>query len=156
MKCSCRRRKDEVGAMFVERKNVRQIAGEGFRRWFSDQYFDLIVWYEDKAQADAGVVAGFQLCYDKKGQERALSWRWAAGFSHDLVDSGEVPGYAKMSPVLQHGGELPETVIERFRYSSLDVDLLIVSLVCTKLEEYQEVRCRNSHAGNGRGAVPVR
>ncbi len=54
---SCRPQKDEVG---VERKNLRQIAGGGFRRWFSDEYFDLIVWYEGEAQADSAMTLSTQ------------------------------------------------------------------------------------------------
>jgi len=33
--------------MLVEHAHVRQIHGEGYRRWFADDYFDLIVWYDD-------------------------------------------------------------------------------------------------------------
>lgn len=139
--------------MFAERKNVRQIPGEGFRRWFSDEYFDLIVWYRDERRGDAGDMAGFQLCYDKEGQERALSWRREGGFSHDLVDTGEIPGRSKMSPVLQAGGELSEMMSERFRSSSLEMEPLIVSLVCEKLEEYQEHRHRGSPGGDRRHRV---
>ena len=134
--------------MLVERTNVRQIAGEGYRRWFSDEYFDLILWYEGEAQADstADKVVGFQLCYDKRGQERALSWHREGGFSHDLIDAGEIPGKASMSPVLQPGGELPEAVIERFRSSSLEVGLFIKNLVCTKLSEYRKASRRSGAA----------
>ena len=28
-------------------KNVRQIQGEGFRRWLTDEDFDLIIWYKN-------------------------------------------------------------------------------------------------------------
>jgi hypothetical protein len=133
--------------MLVERKNVRQIAGEGFRRWFSDEYFDLIVWYEDEPQSDftADAVAGFQLCYDKRGQERALSWRREGGFSHDLIDAGEIPGQADMSPVLKPGGEFPEAVAERFRSNSPKVGFSIQKVVCAKLSEYRKA-CRRSGA----------
>jgi hypothetical protein len=138
--------------MLVERKSVRQIAGEGFRRWFSDEYFDLIVWYEGEARADstADVVAGFQLCYDKRGQERSLSWRREGGFSHDLIDVGENPGQPNMNPVLQPGGELSEAVVKRFRYNSLEVGLSIQNLVCTKLGEYRKA-CPRSGAGRAAG-----
>jgi len=45
--------------MVSEIRIVRQIEGEGTRRWFTDRYFDPIV------QNDAlGVLIGFQLCYD--------------------------------------------------------------------------------------------
>jgi len=40
--------------MLGEIRNVRQIEGEGTRRWFTDRYFDLIVWYDD-----SGSLTGF-------------------------------------------------------------------------------------------------
>jgi len=55
--------------MLTEIRNARQVEGEGFRRWFTDDYFDLIVWYGDQ-----NAMIGFQLCYDKQGKERALTW----------------------------------------------------------------------------------
>ncbi len=33
--------------MLIEVKEVRQIEDEGLRRWFTDSYFDLILWYEE-------------------------------------------------------------------------------------------------------------
>jgi hypothetical protein len=47
--------------MLNEIANPRQIPGEGPRRWFTDSYFDLIVWYQGASSS----IAGFQLCYDK-------------------------------------------------------------------------------------------
>ena len=49
-------------------KNVRQIEGEPFRRWYADDYFDLFIWFDDNDK-----VTGFQLCYDKFGQ-RAVNY----------------------------------------------------------------------------------
>ena len=46
--------------MLSEIKNARQVPGEGKRRWFRDDDFDLIIWYDD-----SDTVFGFQLCYDK-------------------------------------------------------------------------------------------
>ena len=80
--------------MLTEIQNVRQIPGEGFRRWFSDNYFDLIVWYDDERK-----LVGFQLCYDKDGRERALTWTHEHGFQHNRIDSGEIAGHIKMTPV---------------------------------------------------------
>ena len=45
----------------------KPVAGDRDRRWIADEYFDLIVWYEDDQ-----TIHGFQLCYDKPGRERAL------------------------------------------------------------------------------------
>ena len=66
--------------MLNEIANLRQISEEGHRRWFTDSYFDLIVWYE----RDGATLAGFQLCYDKEGEERALGLRISSDGNGDL------------------------------------------------------------------------
>lgn len=76
---------------------TRQIAGEPPRRWFSSSEIDLIVW-----EAPPGTVAGFQLCYDKGGDEHAVMWWQGRGFTHWRVAQGdrdERPGH-KGSPIL--------------------------------------------------------
>jgi hypothetical protein len=84
--------------MLSEIRNARQVEGEGFRRWFTDDYFDLIVWYGNDRR-----LIGFQLCYDKQERERALTWTLEHGFQHNRIDSGEVPGHSKMTiPQREH------------------------------------------------------
>ena len=65
-----------------EVKTVRQVPNEGFRRWFSSDDVELIVWYEDRQ----GPPTAFQLCYDiHRLSERALTWTPARGFVHSWV-----------------------------------------------------------------------
>ena len=106
--------------MLEEKTGVRQIEGEGFRRWFSDSYFDLIVWYLDESQAE---IVGFQLCYDKPGSERAVTWRKNEGFSHNRIDDGERPFSSKMSPVLVADGVFDrDGILERFAEAAHNID----------------------------------
>lgn len=86
--------------MLREEKNVRQVPGEPARRWFSDEYFDLIIWLEpDKT------VWGFQLCYDNGYKPRALTWTKQNGYKHSGIDDGEgAGGTQKGSPVLVEDG----------------------------------------------------
>ena len=42
--------------------------GEPERRWFHGDQLDLIVWLTEE-----GEIMGFQLCYDRRGKERALT-----------------------------------------------------------------------------------
>lgn len=63
---------------------IRPVARDLDRRYISDDYFDLFVWYE----AD-GQVHGFQLCYDKQRRQRALTWKRDQGFWHARIDGGE-------------------------------------------------------------------
>lgn len=84
----------------IEVAGVRQIPGEPRRRWFSSEGFDLIVRYDS-----AGVIGGFELCYDKPLHERAILYSSDAGFRHMRVDDGEQrPGKYKASPVLTADG----------------------------------------------------
>ncbi|MGA2976960.1 MAG: hypothetical protein ABSF77_16760 [Spirochaetia bacterium] len=118
--------------MLAEIRNARQIEGEGFRRWFMDEYFDLIVWYDD----DHSLI-GFQLCYDKQNRERALTWTLDHGFQHNRIDSGEVPGHAKMTPVIIADGVFSrDPVAERFRKASRDMDPDIARLVYETVLHY--------------------
>jgi hypothetical protein len=104
--------------MLTEVRNPRQVEGEGLRRWFTDEYFDLIVWHDA-----AGEFSGFQLCYDKAGDERALTWRRGEGYSHERVDDGEIPGRAKMSPILVPDGAFARNeVAERFLEASAGIE----------------------------------
>ena len=118
--------------MLTELRNPRQIEGEGVRRWFTDEYFDLIVWYDhDKA------LLGFQLCYDKQGRERALTWTTESGFQHNRIDQGEVPGHAKMSPVIIADGEFAAAQVgARFRAESARIDPAVARLVYEKVSAY--------------------
>jgi len=86
--------------MLTEIKDVRQIANEQPRRWFSDDYFDLIIWFDKD-----GSIWGFQLCYDRKANQRALTWTKINGYDHSGIDDGEGPtGAHKSSPILVRDG----------------------------------------------------
>jgi hypothetical protein len=118
--------------MLAEISNPRQIAGEGFRRWFTDEEFDLIVWYDDDR-----TLVGFQLCYDKQNRERALTWTSDHGFQHNRIDAGEVPGHAKMTPVIIADGAFNrDPVAERFRRESGKIDPAIASFVYATVKKY--------------------
>ena len=115
--------------MLVEHKDVRQIENEGFRRWFTDDFFDLIVWYEEDK------IIGFQLCYDKSKHERALTWRSGYGFSHNRIDDGELPGHSKMTPILVEDGDFSkETIAAKFRSESRDIDRGIADFIYEKIK----------------------
>ena len=119
--------------MLSEIANPRQIREEGPRRWFTDTYFDLIVWY----RRDSSEISGFQLCYDKQRKERALTWHRKRGFDHKRIDDGEVSGRMKMTPVLVPDGTFKSAIIaERFRRESVDIDPAIRDLVYSRLTNY--------------------
>jgi hypothetical protein len=115
--------------VLAEIKNVRQIPGEPKRRWFSDTYFDLIVWLE----ADA--ILGFQLCYDKGKNEHALTWKSSAAYTHNRVDDGEENhGRYKATPILVADGSFDNRMIaDRFLIESAEIDFTISLFVFDKL-----------------------
>ena len=86
-----------------EIRDTRQIPGEPRRRWFASANLDLVMWFGD----DAALV-GFQLCYDKQREERALTWHAnGSRFTHEMVDDGESAGLGyKATPVLVRNGAL--------------------------------------------------
>lgn len=119
--------------MLRENKGVAQVEGEGLRRWFFDEYFDLIVWYDEAGKK----VEGFQLCYDKKGNERALTWRANGSTDHTRVDSGEDPFHAKMTPILVADGVFETNLVhEKFMAASDSMDKDIRELVSGVIREY--------------------
>jgi hypothetical protein len=74
----------------------------------ADEYFDLIVWYEHD-----GSVHGFQLCYDKSGRERSLTWTLTHGARHDLIDTGEERPTANHTPTLLTNDDFPAEAVRR-------------------------------------------
>lgn len=113
--------------------NVRQIAGDPRRRWFQSANEDLIVWY-----ASDGSILGFQLCYDRPGTERALTWFKGEGYSHRKVDDGENVGLShKRTPILVADGIFDSsTILTRFLADSKLLPAGVVAFVSAKLHEY--------------------
>jgi len=119
--------------MLRELTNVRQVLKESRRRWFADDYFDLIVWVGER-----GEFIGFQLCYDKSGDEHALTWHKKTGFSHHRVDSGETQRPYKATPILVADGALDfARLISLFKERSRIMDQQVAQLVLGKIEAIQ-------------------
>jgi hypothetical protein len=110
----------------------RKESDDSRRRWFQDDYFDLYVW-EDKA----GSVGAFQLCYDRRANERSVRWSAATGFAHDGVDIPEdKPGRA-MSALLVSDRVFPaELVMTRFSEAAAGLPEALRALVASRLAEF--------------------
>ncbi len=111
---------------------IEPVTGDLPRRWMSDDYFDLIVWYDPD-----GGVHGFQLCYDKPGRERALTWTRADGARHERIDTGEYDPRANRTPVLMPDGSFPADVV-RVEFVSRSAKLIepIRTLVLSMIDEF--------------------
>jgi len=120
--------------MLQECNNVRQIEDETPRRWFSDEFFDLIVWCDEASE-----IIGFQLCYDLARRPRAIHWRRETGFAHYRVDDGESrPGKVKSTPILMKDGLFDATgIAERFRKECGEIEPQIAQFVYATLLKYR-------------------
>lgn len=105
---------------------------QGGRRWYSDNYFDLIVW-----TGPDGFISGFQLCYDKYKRERALTWTKETGYSHERVDDGESNPAKNQTPILVPDGVCPiREIIDLFLSRSAEVEPPIRTFITDRLREY--------------------
>ena len=82
--------------MLTELKDLEQRRDEPQRRWFRDDFFDLIVWFNDREE-----IVLFQLGYDPDGADGLLEWRPLSGLSHFKVDTaGRRPARHARTPFL--------------------------------------------------------
>lgn len=122
--------------MLQEERNIRQAPGDLARRWWADDYFDLIVWFET-----SGSVWGFQLCYDRHYSPRALTWTRAKGYSHAAIDNGEGEGgMHKESPILVPDGLFDfKSTGDRLAAAAGDLPPEIKALVLEKVYGFSRI-----------------
>jgi len=116
--------------MLTEQTEVRQNPGESHRRWFSDDFFDLIVWFDD-----AGDIILFQLGYDPEGADGLLEWRRPSGLSHFTVDTaGRRPARHARTPFLVPAPAPDVTaLVDRFKAEVGSIEPAIVDFVLGEL-----------------------
>jgi len=98
------------------------------RKWFSDANWDLIVWL-----SGPGEIWGFQLCYDRARDERALTWTRETGYSHDRIDDGEGNPTKNRTPVLVPNGVFPALDRKQVPYGRDELTALATE--CTLKED---------------------
>jgi hypothetical protein len=114
---------------------IRGVPNDLDRCWMSDDYLDLIVWFTTE-----GAIDGFQLCYDKRGTERALTWRAATGFQHHTVDSGEASPLTNCTSTLNGGGTFPAAQVRaEFRKRSRLINRNVQALVMQRVAEFGDL-----------------
>ena len=116
--------------MLTEKEQARQKSGESNRRWFRDDFFDLIVWFDATGQ-----VLLFQLSYDPDGVDGLLEWRRASGLSHFTVDTeGRRPARHARTPFLVPT-PAPDTkpLVDRFAAEAVEIDARLVDFVLGEL-----------------------
>ena len=109
-----------------------QVAREPHRRWFADEYFDLVLWLSDPAS-----IVAFELCYDKPRLERAVIWSRDRGHEHLRVDAGDDTPMRNRTPILVSDGSFPkEQVIARFIQAAAALAPPIRTFVLERLQEF--------------------
>lgn len=120
--------------MLNEIKDVTQYERGKHRRWFHDDFFDLYTW-----ETFDGQMIGFQLCYAKLGNERALRWSPEAGYNHEGVDAPEdKPGRAMSALFVADGAFDPGSIGARFESASISLPERVKSFVLEKIRAYPQ------------------
>jgi hypothetical protein len=118
--------------MLYEILNAKKFEDGNKLRWFSSNYFDLKVSYNDDK------IFFFQLTYNKIKNPHALSWHIDKGFLHEEVDDGEEPGRFKKSPILLPDGIFhSEVIAEKFKNESAEIDQSIAKFIYKKINIYK-------------------
>ena len=126
--------------MLREIQGVRQDNPGLRRRWYQDEFFDLYTWH-----AADGRLAGFQLCYDLPGRERAITWHRQHGFSHNRIDSGDTPGRMSATPLLAAEARFPHRLVrERFIKHGMTLDAITRNTIIDKMREYGRAIARGA------------
>jgi hypothetical protein len=116
------------------------------RRWFQDEFFELYTWH-----ARTGALAGFQLCYDVRGRERAVTWHRDHGFSHNRIDYGSNHGRMKGTPLLAGDGRFPHRFVRtRFIRHAASLDAATRTFILDKMREF------GRHSARGEIVLPRR
>jgi len=117
----------------LEARNVAQKEVGVFRRWFENDFFDLIVWYKP----DGKTLIGFQLCYDKSYAERALTWTIGGGYQHDRIDDGEPSPIINSTPLVVADGVFDSaTIANKFLEAAGSLEKELRDLIYDKIREY--------------------
>ena len=104
--------------MLQELKNVRQIRGEGLRRWFADENLELILWYDSEKKLE-----GFQICYDKLAGTRTITWRKASpveGETKSILVSDGPYNKARLFALMQRSSESLDSNLRSFILNRLE------------------------------------
>lgn len=86
---------------------MREFAGlaqerTGHRRLFQDEDMELYLWYE----SEGGPLVGFQLCYDRKAEQKSITYMDGQGYLHSDIDEGDMRN-VNQSPILVQDGPFP-------------------------------------------------
>lgn len=117
-------------SQLVEIKDVRQRPNEGFRRWFSSDYFDVIFWYDQ----ENGNPLGFQFCYGKPNHEKAYTWEFVTQSHHYVSEFTRIGNATGI--LWGNAGKVPQKVIHKFYLDSEKISNDLRKAVLDQLQEF--------------------
>ncbi len=118
--------------------NVRQVPGEDFKVWFTDDYWDLFVWIDSSKR-----ISSFQLGYGKPAQEQMLIWRRGSGIRAAKVSDGEENLTENRTPLLTADNSYDlDAVLKRFREDSKKINSKISDFVILILSKNRKNQSR--------------
>ena len=122
--------------MLKELKATRQIPGEPFRRWYTDNDNDLVVWLEQHR------ITGFQLLVPGSCGRTVVTWHEGERPTVAGLDDGEGrPGRAKMTPILIHQDTIDVgNVLQQFKGISEELPSGLAKLVEDELAELSSAK----------------
>ena len=115
--------------------DVRQRPEEGFRRYFSSNYFKLWVWYE----SDKKTLIGFQLLWGGDDKENAITWKKGYISHTQVADEGHA-GAPKMAQILHlDAGKIRPSTIYIFRKYAAHIEQSLVDFIVSKVLESAKI-----------------
>jgi hypothetical protein len=111
-----------------------QRVNEPRRRWFTHSDVDLYVW-ED---VDSGRIVAYQLCYDKRGDERVVHWNEKRGFGYAEVRELNDP-LVNATPTFHVADDFdPSATLTRLKVVRGDMDAAVFQFVHDTLAAFSE------------------
>lgn len=117
-----------------ENLDVRQKEEEGFRRWFVNDFFDIIFWYDKQG----GELIGFQLCFTMGRGECAFTWEPGSTGSHFVSNSVIDPGvqFQATDVLRSRACVISDEIVSRLIEEAGELDKELLDLILEKLEAY--------------------
>ncbi len=121
-----------------EYKEIRQRENEGYRRYFYDDKYSLMVWLNHKD----GNITGFQIAYDKNNNEKVITYKDDEGRkvrSHRFV-TGTIPyehGSSMTSILKGNAGEVRCNVIKDIEERIKEIDIENIKYIIDGINSFK-------------------